>query len=506
MRVNEMAALSVAIRGVAFVAICVCSQPRIFSQGLLEVPEQERLVANELIVQEAVQSLASSLERGSEKYVSTMTALAASEPEPARKYLVLKQLMDEAIKSGRIDSTLNAIVALSSTFNLPRYRLRIDAISKLVVDKKVTIDRTQCVGLLITAIRDSIENRDLVTARKGYDVALREIPKEAKKEYTPCFSKLRRAIDEHESLTRERDLIRKQLNFDENDPVSNAAMGRFCILIEGDIEGCKMFFARSQNPKLEEISALESAELLQPDKQRRLGDLWWEFSESQPKECRRRPQERAAIWYLKCIDSMQGVDHAILKTRIETAALVDRCQFAKHDLLSPKLKRRIVNGVFDERKRQLTLNPSVSSLCQFALVLPEEYDLEYKFTRSAGRWGLYFTFPARGREYAWHNGGHESPMGGFSGFTEQESKGAAPYLTPVSIPDNSPQTLLIKIRANTFQCFLDGKCVSEVRDPFRPEIGRPNDQSEFFNLKPRLSVGDYWGTLEIISAIVTEYR
>ena len=49
-----------------------------------------------------------------------------------------------------------------------------------------------------------------MTARKGYDMALREIPKEAKKGYTPCFSKLKRAIDEHESLTRERDLIKKR--------------------------------------------------------------------------------------------------------------------------------------------------------------------------------------------------------------------------------------------------------------------------------------------------------
>ena len=506
---KEMAALNVASRFVASLAICVCFQTQIKSQELLEVPVKEELVASELIVHEVAQSLASSLERGSEKYLAAMIALAASEPEPARKYLVLNQLMEEAIKSGSVDSTLKAIDALASTFNLPRYRLRIAAISKLVSDKKKTIDSVQCVGLLISAIRNAIENKDLVTARIGYEVAIREIPKEARKQNTPCFSKLKRAIDQHESLIRESDLVKKQLNSDENDPVANAAMGRFCILVGDDIDGSKKYFARSQDPKLEEISALESLELLQPDKQRRLGDLWWQFSNSQPEECRRRPQERAAIWYRKCIDSTRGVDHEILKSRIETATLVDRCQFARHDLMLPKLKRRIDNGVFDERKKQLTLNPSAGSLCQFYLALPDEYDLEYKFTRRSGEWGMFFTFPARGREYAWHNGGHKSPntnKGGFSGFNDPIVEGDSSNLTAVSIQDNAPHTLLIKVRANMFQCFLDGKCVSEVREPFAPKIVNPIGQPPPPTNVPRLAIQDYWGTLEIISAVVIEYR
>jgi hypothetical protein len=435
-----------------------------------------------------------------------MFALAKSETEPSRKYLLLKQLMDESIANGNIEVTLQTIDVLATTFNVPRYRLRIEGVSTLLAKNKELDSRAHCVGVLISSIRDAIDRRDFATAAQGYKVGLRETPKEAKKQFSQCFVKLKKVLDEYESISRDIDRIRKQLDVDENNAEANEEMGRYCVLVTGEIDLCKKYFSRSQNPRLEEIAALESMDALPATDQRRLGDLWWEYADSQPEGCRSKPQERAAAWYLKCVDKMKGVDSVVVKSRIETASVIDRCQFMTHDLLSPNIKRRIQNGSLDEKQKRLVLNPSEPSFCQFFLSLPDEYDLEYKFKRLDGKYGLFFNFPTRGRAYTWSNGGHASPQGGFHAFNERLSQEKVPNWTPSSIVENSLQTVTIKVRTNMFQCYLDGKCVSEVRDPFDPEIAKPNDTTHFTMTEPSLSVGDYWGKLEVISATVTEYR
>jgi len=501
-----MAGLNMAMQITAFVATCVCWQPTAYSQQLLDLPEQEKLAAGDSMVKEASRTLATLHGNGSAQYVTAMFALSKSETEPSRKYLVLKQLMDQSISDGNVEVALQTIDVLTTTFNVPRYRLQIEGVSILLVKKKEVDARMQCVGLLISSIRDAIDHRDFAIATQGYKVGLRETPKETKKQVSQCFVKLKRVLDEFESLSRDVDRIKKQLVDDENNAKANEEMGRYCILVTGEIDRCKNYFSRSQNPKLQEIAAMESMDTLPAEEQRKLGDLWWEFSESQPEGCRSKPQERAAYWYLKCVDTMKGVDSVIVKSRIEMASVIDRCQFMRHDLLSPKIKRRILNGSVDEKQRRLVLNPSEPSFCQFFLSLPDEYDLEYKFNRRDGKYGLFFNFPTRGRAYTWSNGGHASPRGGFHAFNDQPSQVVMPNWTPSSIVENSTQTLLIKVRTNMFQCFLDGKCVSEVRDPFNPKIAKPNDAIHFTFTEPRLSVGDYWGTLEVISAVVTEYR
>lgn len=503
---SKMAGIRTAIRSTAFLAAFACWHATIYSQELLEVPEPEKLVASSTLVKEVSKTLAKSHVQGSEQYVSAMLALAKSEDEPSRKYLLLKQLLDESISNGDIECTLQTIDVLATTFNVPRHRLRIEGVSMLLAKKKEPDARMLCAGLLISSIRDAIERRDFATATQGYKVGLRETPKDAKKQISQCFVKLKRILDNFESMSRDDDEFQRQLEVDENNAKANEEMGRYCVLVTGEIDRCMNYFSRSQNPRLQEIAALESMDTLSAEDQRKLGDLWWDFAESQPEGCRSKPQERAASWYLKCVDTMKGVDSVIVKSRIETASIIDRCQFMTHDLLSPKIKRRIQNGSLDEKQKRLVLNPSEPSFCQFFLSMSDEYDLEYKFKRRDGKYGLFFNFPTRGRAYTWSNGGHASPRGGFHAFNDPPSQVSMPNWTPSSIVENSPHTLLIKVRTNMFQCYLDGKCVSEVRDPFNPKIAKPNDTIHFTFTEPRLSIGDYWGTIEIVSAIVTEYR
>jgi len=319
-----MAGLSTAIRSTAFLAVFACWQIMVYSQELLEVPERETLVASDSLVKEASRTLAKSHVQGSEQYVTAVIALAKSETEPSRKYLLLKQLMDESIASGNIEVTLQTIDVLTTTFNVPRYRLRIEGVSMLIGKKKELDARTQCVGLLISSIREAIDRQDFATATQGYKVGLRETPKEAKKQISQCFVKLKRVLDEYESMSRDADGIQKQLALDENNAKANEDMGKYCVLVTGEIDRCKNYFSRSQNPRLQKIAALESMDTLSAEDQRKLGDLWRDFAESQPEGCRSKPQERAASWYLKCVDTMKGVDSVIVKSRIEAASIIDR--------------------------------------------------------------------------------------------------------------------------------------------------------------------------------------
>ena len=61
-----------------------------------------------------------------------MFALAKSENDASRKYLVLKKLMDESVSGGNFEVTLQTIDTLTTTFNVPRYRLRIEQVSMLL--------------------------------------------------------------------------------------------------------------------------------------------------------------------------------------------------------------------------------------------------------------------------------------------------------------------------------------------------------------------------------------
>jgi hypothetical protein len=475
-----------------------------FSQDRMEVPEREKLELVEPIVKEAVHAISASHPQDSDEYLKIVLDMANAETDSTKKFAILQLLLDQSIDQNRTSTAFKVVDAMATTFRYSANRSKIEIVQKVITTKKAPSDRIAILGLLISSVRGCIEDGDTQIAKDACVAASRSIPKEYKKEVSAYFAKLKKIAEGADAYTRGYADAKIKLVDSPDNQEANALVGKYEFQLGGEFSKIASSFVLSGDKLLEEIASLEAVGSKSPTEMKRLADLWWELAQKYPEGFQSRSKERAATWYSKSLKYLHGVDEVVAKSRIEESNTEDRFPFIKHDLLGPSTKRVIQNGVYDEKKRILKLNPADPSFCQFFQELPDEYDLEYRFKRTSGKYGFFFTFPSKGRPFTWSNGGHAHSHGGFHSFNALPGNDRAS--TAFDVAEGVTHTLLIKVRAKKFQCMYDGKIVSEVNDPFDPKVTRPNDNFHHTWTEPYIAVGDWWGALEIQSAIVTEYR
>ncbi len=471
-------------------------------QAKLPIPNKANLAAIQPLMNEVAKTIIEQHPKGSDAPIAAILAIAATETDPTKKYAVLQQALNTAIKSGLADSALKTTEAVETAFQTEPYVLRFDMIKQILPNLSSGPEKLNLLGLMLEAARDATEVQDYKTAEDACAIVLRNLPKAQLRESLACITKLRESIQIQKSLDANYVKAMRRLGEVPDDAESHAIAGKYTFFTLDDPQQALQHFEESKDPALEAIATLEEISAPTKDQLRSLADLWWNLSTKEPQIYQTHAVKRAAYWYMKFVDELNGVDKALALSRIEASYTSDRLPFIQHNLLRPGLRRDVANGTVNESQGVLTLHASAISYCQFIFAPPDNYDVEYHFTRTSWQYGVFFNFPCQKRPCTWsHNGTAYGASGGFHAFPSQPN---VRNWATVNIADGKSSTLLLKIRTDRFQCFLDGTLIADVRDPFQPNFAKPNDTIHPTWSQTYLAVGDYWGNLTVTKAVLTE--
>jgi formylglycine-generating enzyme required for sulfatase activity len=102
-----------------------------------------------------------------------------------------------------------------------------------------------------------------------------------------------------------------------SDPAANLALGRFLCFIKGDWDQGLKKLALGNDPVLKRLAEQELAHPADAAGQVKLGDGWWELSESADSTTKERIRERAADWYQKTRSQLTGLTRARVEKRLD---------------------------------------------------------------------------------------------------------------------------------------------------------------------------------------------
>ncbi|XZE46106.1 hypothetical protein SH467x_001374 [Pirellulaceae bacterium SH467] len=475
------------------------------AQDRFELPQKEDLELVRPIVHEAIGAIADSYPESSGDFAKNVLELASTETDSIKKYALLQELLDRSIVLKQTDVAFKVADSIAASFHYSASSAKIGILKQLIPTKKNPIERAFLLGLLISNVREAIKEDNTQIAKDACAFALRSMPKDNKKEMSAYFAKLKKEAEDVEAFQRIYLEARARLVDFPNDKDAVALAAKFEFYKSGDVEKAMKDFELSGNKLLLEIAAMEAIDNHpEPKDMKHLGDLWWELSLEHPPALRKRFQERAASWYLRCEHFLQGVDKVIAQKRVEDSRAEERFAFVTHDLLAASVRREIHHGNYDASRKTITLTHADASYCQFFLELPDEYDLEYRFKRTSGQYGFFFNFPSKGKPFTWSNSGHANGTGSFHGFaiTQKNNKVSSRF----TVEDGVSHILKFKVRLEKLQCIYDDRIVSEVNDPFDPKNTNSDVIYHHTWAEPHLAIGDWWGTLEIQSAMLIGYR
>ncbi len=469
----------------------------LYAQAKLPIPNQPDIASIQPQMDEVAKTIIAQHPKGSDAAVKAIIAIGATETDPAKKYAVLQVALKTAIESALAASAFTTIESIESAFEVEHYLIRFDMIKRILPKIDAESEKLSLLGLMLEAARDASQAQDYDVAQEACGLVVRNLPTAQRKEALPCVTQMRESIQFRKSLDINHAEAVKRLHEAPDDPDANTIVGKYTFFMLDNLQQALPHFAKSKVPDLESIAALEDQAAPSKDQLRSLADLWWNVSAKELHKYRMSAIKRAAFWYSTLVDELNGVEKAVALSRIEASYQSERTPFIRHNLMRPRTHQVVVNGAINDAQETLSLSPSVNSHCQFVVATTDNYDIEYHFMRTGGRWGLAFTFPFHNRSFSWHHGGAEKREGWFVASPQANVKNAG----PLEITDGKPHVLLLKIRTNRFQCFLDGTLVSEVRDPLDPNIAQANDPTQ-----PYLEVRDYWANLTVTKAILTDFH
>ena len=489
----------------AILARQVSSQEQqIVPAAKFSVPNKVETDQVESIAKEALASISAMHSKDSQKSFQEGISLARSESNSVKKWAILQLLMSDAIETLRPNNVMQVVAHLEESFDFPSYDLAIQSLIRLEKRQKRPDDRIATIGPLIASARKAMEHSDFEAVNTACAFDVRRLPKSDQKKIQQCLTNLQTASNSRRRFVDSCSHARMVLDRMPDDEKANLLVALYEYMLGPNLGGAIEYISKSGNKGLQSIARLEADDPKSPEEYKQLADLWWELSNEVPESCRKRAILRSASWYEKSLASLNGLDLAVAKKRIEASLVNDLLPIpiTRLDLLRSDLRRSIKNGTMDEKRNRLHLGASDPSYCQFFQPLNDNYDLEYKFNRDGGKWGFAFVFFERNRPFMWSFGGSAAPSMGFAGF--QGSVGPKNGSTS-TIVDRQTHTLLLRIRANRFEAILDGNLESDVRNPLdsKPQgfAGHPAELSS----TPNLSIVDWWGITTIESATYTEY-
>jgi hypothetical protein len=232
------------------------------------------------------------------------------------QYVLLLQSRDLSNLAGDLTSALEAIDELGKRFTVDAAAMRTAA---LLSTSKVAKSPEDFAAAAAAAIkiadgaiaRDEFDAADKVLAsgiamaKKAQDAALAARVTAKQKEAADLRTRFN-------AVRRAREVLEKT----PDDAASNAAVGRYQVLLKGNWAEGLPLLAKGSDETLRGLAASDLGNPADPSAQAQLGDGWWDLSdkETASKDLLR---ERAVSWYVKALPKLAGLSKTKAEKRLQ---------------------------------------------------------------------------------------------------------------------------------------------------------------------------------------------
>ncbi|MBM3966252.1 MAG: J domain-containing protein [Planctomycetes bacterium] len=471
-------------------------------EGLLPLPGEEKTVGARDAARQIVRSITDGNQENSQKIAIEVFKVADANTSPEMKLAILESVLESAIENQQPSIAFDAVTMIENTFQTNAQHRSLDAVRKMISKSPPGFDKSIFTGPLIQIAQKSATRKDYLSAHEAFQLGVRLTPKAMRNQITQSFAPLNKIVLNGFSLIQKGQEAEKRLLDSPLDPKANLDAGVYLTFLRNDLNQGFKHLQNGSDPNLAKLATLELNAIRKPTEIEQLAEGWWEVSQKFPHVCRSWALARSVYWYSICQTRDPESDHALAKVRIKEAEREELLKLATVDLMAPNIKRDIMHGTFDEAARELRLDRTKWSYCHFMVPAPEVYDLEMKFTRTGGDWGMGIIFQVLRRRVEWCYSGHNKPAIHTAGFDPDRSPLARIGFT---VSDGSVHTFKAVIRRNRVAIWLDGSIVHEIDSPFptAPAGIRQMLCTEY----PPVGFGiyDYWGNCSLHSAIITVY-
>jgi hypothetical protein len=259
----------------------------------------------------------------------------------------------------------------------------------------------------------------------------------------------------------------EKLQASPGDPTANLAVGKFFCLALGTWDRGLPMLASGSDPKLSALAKMDLACPVDADRQRDVGDGWWDAGSTQAGIAKAQAQSRAVHWYRKAaVGDLKGLSRTLIEKRIalDEAAHADERFLSVIDLLSLVHDHaKVVEGTWTpdpDRNGAIKADGSHNARLMIPYEPPEEYDFLAEFTRLGGRDQVFQIFPASNSSLTWMMGAWGQQMR-----LIVEGRELTAMDDPTCTDSGKSFTSLVKVRHDGVDVFLNGKRVAEYKGP-----------------------------------------
>lgn len=248
-----------------------------------------------------------------------MLAAAAREPNIVNRYVLLEMARRVATDAGDIDTSRTAVERLTAEFAIDG-REFLDRTLIAAAGNATGEQATRAVDVLIAAATERNRGNDPADAEalgKAAQIASRKSGRKTD------IDRAQRALVDFRSMTKTRNRIaalRERVQDNPNDDKSLIELGiQLCENDETCAEGLGILAAVS-DINLARLAKVDLATSSKTNASLRVGDDWWDYSESTKGDLAALAMRRAVHHYHGIIDRLEGIEKTRIEKRIATAA------------------------------------------------------------------------------------------------------------------------------------------------------------------------------------------
>jgi hypothetical protein len=244
--------------------------------------------------------------------VKEMLATVGKVTDNTLKYVLLDQARDLSLRSLDIVTAFKAIDLLADSFVFDTRRRKVEALLSVAPHARAAA-ASPIAGVGLNLVDEAIDSDDWATAAEVMTALESVVAVTGNESMTGRWQAHRARITEHDAF----DSALKKLESDPADSEANLCVGWYLCFVLRDFPQGTLHFARSSDAELGRVAPLERDELETPEKQRELGEIWYEVASGRTGTERRRALLRAEHWLAKAVPALANMDRLKAERRLE---------------------------------------------------------------------------------------------------------------------------------------------------------------------------------------------
>lgn len=274
--------------------------------------------------------------------------------DPASRYVLLTEAIDNAAAAGDLDTTYSTISQIDDLYIVRIHDLQLAAIPFL---SKLGSPSTLASAAIVLS-QELIADDDPAGAKKASSFAISLAGRQRNRDLVARAAQQDRIADQSQRARLAAASAKEQLARNDQDPAANLAEGRYLCFTLHRFEQGAAFLAKTDGP----LAAIGKAEIAPPadgTAMHLLAEAWWNYAVQKPEDAT-PAKVRAAFWYERSLPGLSGLEKIAVEKRIAEALEVMPLQPVTWELLRQPVQMKDGQFIFPEGSGVITTSVAVS--------------------------------------------------------------------------------------------------------------------------------------------------